>query len=564
MKFLKSTTFLSFLLLFSAFTLSAQLDFNWALTLGGAGSELTGNCRLDDQGNIYNTVIYRDTADLNPGPGVDMAFVQENEVFVLHKFNELGEYQWGGQFKTKGHAAGQIVEVRNNRILLIVYYTDSIFYIHPTPWMAATPGPNIAAISMNLDGQIISFRHIANTNRLYFSAFLTQEDGSILASGGFGESVQFNTPDSTKTYVPVGKDDAFIARFNDQIELEWLTLFAGKGDDFAISLFPGEEDKIYFAVIHDSTIVVPTNAGDVAFPANGEDNSIFGFAFPNGTIEAAYSLGGDLGDQIRNIVADTDGNMYINGYYTGEVNFQHPSQPPVVFTDEEEGEGFIAKYAPDGILDWVRIFTNGEYGGVYTMKIHRNAHLYFSGGFNLISDLDPGPDSMIVDGGYRGGLMAGKMSTTGDLVWVHSLLGEGFSGIRSFLPGTDEKVYIYGYYYESLDCDPGPDTVGITTLTGADAFLISCTEENVITSIPEANRFDLSVSPNPSSGDFEIKSASAIENISVYTLNGQLVSVPVQYNNLSATVGTQILQSGIYVAQIKTADGFSVLKLCKQ
>jgi hypothetical protein len=357
-----------------SFHLQAQLNFNWALTLGGAGSELIGLCSLDDQGNIYNTVTYRDTADLDPGPGTNMVFVQEHEVFVIHKFNSLGEFQWGGQFKTKGHAAGQIAEVRNNRILLIVYYTDSLFYIHNTPWMAASPGPSIAAISMNLDGQIISFRHIANTNNIYFSDFLTQEDGSILAGGGFGESVKFNTPDSTKTLVSAGQDDAFIARFNDQLELEWLTLFAGKGDDFTESVYPGDDDKIYFAIIHDSTVVVPTNDGDITFPANGDDNGIFGFALPNGTIEAAYRLGGDLGDQIRNILADTDGNMYINGYYTGEVNFQHPSQTPVVFTDEDEGEGFIAKYSSEGLLDWVRIFTNGDYGGVYTMKIPGFSH----------------------------------------------------------------------------------------------------------------------------------------------------------------------------------------------
>jgi hypothetical protein len=160
--------------------------------------------------------------------------------------------------------------------------------------------------------------------------------------------------------------------------------------------------------------------------------------------------------------------------------------------------------------------------------------------------------------------MAGKISTEGDLVWVHSFLGEQFKGIRTIVPATDDKVYIYGYYYGSLDCDPGPDTVGIITQTGADAFLISCTEENVITSIPPSNHFDLSVSPNPSSDDFEIKSASAIENIAVYTLSGQQVNIPVTYNNLSATVGAQSLLSGIYVARIKTADGFSVIKICKQ
>jgi hypothetical protein len=562
-KLLRSLFSLLFIASFFVNKGSAQLQFDYAITQGSNDTELTGSCKLDDQGGLYTTVAFRDTADLDPGPGVNMVFVADDEVFVLNKYTQDGQYLWSSQFRTVGDAAGYIAEIKHNSILMIVYYTDSLIYTHTSPWMIANPGPNLAAINLNLDGEVVAYRHIANNIDLYFSDFITQDDGSIVAGGGFSNSVTFNTPDSTRTLTTVGDDDAFIARFNEEMELEWITMFAGKGYDFTESVYNGEDGKIYYAVIHDSTIVLQTNHGEVTSPAFGEDNSIFGWALPDGTVDAAYIFGGDLGDQLRNIVADADGNMYINGYYTGEVNFQHPLGQPVVYTDYEEGEGFIAKYYPDGFLAWARIFTNGEYGGIYTMKLHRNTQLYFSGAFNLVSDLDPGPDSIIVDGGYDGDLMFGKMNTDGGLDWVYSIYGYSDEGIRNFFPGTDDKVYVHGYYYGDLDCDPGPDSVGIETQGGADLFLIRFTEENVITSTEITSEFLVTASPNPVSDELRITSESLIEHIQLFSFSGAQMIVPVIYESHSATVKADHLVPGFYVARVKSGNSYSTFKFIK-
>ena len=77
-----------------------------------------------------------------------MAFVAEDEPFVLNKYTQEGEYQWSGQFTTKGDAYGFMSEIKNNRILIILYYTDSLFYRHDTPWMIANPGKHLALITM--------------------------------------------------------------------------------------------------------------------------------------------------------------------------------------------------------------------------------------------------------------------------------------------------------------------------------------------------------------------------------------------------------------------------------
>lgn len=560
---LQSRFALILVLLNLSMVIHAQLNLDWALSQGSNDSDLTGGARIDDQGSIYFTANYRDTIDLDPGPGVNMAFVAEDEPFVLNKYTQQGEYQWSGQFTTIGDAYGFMSEIKNNRILIILYYTDSLFYQHDTPWMIANPGKHLALITMTLDGQIISHQHLSNNLDMYFSDFATQPDGSYIAGGGFDGHVTFFTSDSTRTILSAGNSDAFIAKFNDQAQLEWITLFAGKGYDFIESVQVGKNDLIYYAMIHDSTVTLATNHGQVVSPANGEDNSIFGTMTQEGVIETAFLFGGDLGDQLRNIDSDDDGNMYISGYFEGTVNFEHPSETPVLFTSLNESDGFISKYSPDGKLTWTRIFTNEDYGGVYTMSLHRNSHIYLAGGYTLRSDLDPGPDSIIVDGGYQGDVFAGKMDTDGNLEWVYSITGKSYTGIRSFLPGTDGKVFMQGYYWIDIDCDPGPDTTQFICEGGSDVYLIAFEEEGVVTANAEVPQINLLVHPNPASDFIQIKTDSPIEIVDVCSMQGVNILRFNGGNEHTLQMNIQDLTPGMYILRIKSADQYTTRKFLK-
>jgi hypothetical protein len=548
-------------LLHSTVILSAQLSLDWALTQGSNDSDLTGSCKIDDQGYLYTTVAFRDTIDLDPGPGENMVYVADDEIFVLNKYTQDGEYVWASQFKTNGDAAGSITEIRNNRIVMIVYYTDTLTYIHHTPWTTANPGKHMAVISMNLDGQIISFQHLANTNDLYFSDFVTQSDGSFLSCGGFEGAVTFTTPDSTKTVTSAGEYDAFIARFNANLEVEWFTLLASPGDDFAESIYVGHDDRIYFAMIHDSTITFQTNHGQVVSPADGEDNAVFGWLKSDGTIEAAYLFGGDLGDQLRTIAADENDNIYISGYFEGEVNFQHPSGTPVVYTSVNESDGFVAKYTSDGSLVWARIFTNEDYGGVYTMRLHRDTHLYLTGSYTGISDLDPGPDSLILDGGPQGDLFACKLDTDGNLTWVYSFPGIGFNGIRNLIPAPDGKLFIHGYYFNTIDYDPGPKEQLFHSQGGSDVFVIGFTEENVVTSSSDAPSSSILIFPNPAKDFVEIKTDSPIEFVEVYSSNGTRILHTRSDHQLATRINVSSLPAGLFFLQVKTESQYITQKI---
>lgn len=544
-------------------SLHAQLSLDWALTQGSPDSDLTGSCKIDDQGGIYTTVVFRDSTDLDPGPEENWVNVLDDEIFVINKYTQEGDYVWSGQFITIGDAYGLIAEILNNRIMLVVYYTDTLTYLHDTPWAMAHPGHNIALISLTLDGEIISFQHLVNSHDIYFSDFTSQDDGAMLACGSFEGAVTFNTADSTKTLVSIGDYDSFIVRFNHHLETEWLTVLASYGADFAENIFIREDGRIYFAVVHDSTLFLQTNHGQVISPADGEDNAIFGWLASDGTIEQVYLFGGALGDQIRSIAADESGHMYISGYFEGEVNFQHPDNTPDIYTSINDGDGFVAKYTPEGTLLWARIFPNEDYGGVYTMRLHRGTHLYLSGSYKGRSDLDPGPDSMIVESGPQPDLFACKLDTDGNLHWVYTFGGIGFKGIRNMIPSPDGKLFLQGYYGNTLDCDPGPNQYEFVSKGGSDVFLIAFTEAGVITGSKEMPAMSMTIYPNPAGDHLEISIDSPIERVDIYTLNGTRMLLSEGNNQYTFSVNTNDFPPGLYMMRVLSLGQYATQPFLK-
>lgn len=137
----------------------------------------------------------------------------------------------------------------------------------------------------------------------------------------------------------------------------------------------GQKDD--FAIVYEDTLTIGQGQQHKFFL--DQENGLFGYVTPDNNDFAAYSFGGDLGDELRSVAADDAGNYYVCGSFEGTVNFEHPDASPVVFTAVNESDGFVSKYTPDGHLAWTRIIKDSEYGALYALYIHRDNQLYLAG-----------------------------------------------------------------------------------------------------------------------------------------------------------------------------------------
>jgi hypothetical protein len=544
--------------------LFGQLNFEWAFQTGSTKSDFVSSALLDSGGNLWSFTIYSDTTDLDPGLNVDQVVPVRSRFVALSKFDADGLYLNSLIFDAGTNPGGELLEIKDDKMQLIIYFTDSLTYSYQgnQTTIAIRTGDNVCLLTMDLSGQLLKQFIIPVRHAFYISNAYALSDGSTILGGAFTDTFSFDPGNSPLSVISNGGYDALVARLDADYNVQWLKTIGSVGDDFLEDLsLP--KDKFYFTLVHEETLTVQTADGQKTFTSNGDDNNVYGYFNLDGSIQKAFGFGGDLGDQIRTISPDDEGNMYISGYFEGEVNFQHPALLPVFYTSENEPDGFIAKYAPDGSLVWTRIITDSDYGGMYTMNLERGNELYLTGSFAGIADLNPGPDSIIVDAGDRGDIYTIKFNLEGDMMWVYSFPGTGFAGIRSLLVGTPDKVYLQGYTFDTLDCDPGMDEFLILTNGGSDLIMIGLTEENVISATDRFSHFTTMIYPNPSSDEIHIKSEFPVDHLLVYSMDGNALNLPVQHNGEEYVINLRGLAPGMYVVHSIAAEKSSVVRIIK-
>lgn len=547
------------------FTLVGQLNLEWAFSSGSLKSDFPGSLVADSKGNLWTITKFSDTTDIDPGPGEDIVIPVRSNFMALSTFSADGAYLHSGIFDAGNNSGGGILEIKEDKMTMLLYFTDSLVfnYLGEKTIISNTPGLQACLLTLDTEGQVVDQYVFPYRHPFYFSDFFSLPDGSMILGGGFTDTFSFDPGSSVETYISRGGYDGIIAKLDSNHEVQWIKTYGSAGEDYLEDIF-NDQDLFYFTMTHQDTIPIPTADGIVDFPSNGKDNNVFGAITLDGTIQHAFGFGGDLGDQVRNIVADSEGNMYICGYFEGEVNFQHPSAIPELHTSVDKSDGFVSKYTPEGLLVWTRIFTDTYYGGLYTMSLERGNELYLSGSFSQKGDLDPGPDSIIVQTNNRGDIYAVKLTTDGELKWVYTFPGTDFEGIRTVLLGADNNVYIQGYFYDSLDCNPTEDQTLLVSIGGSDFFIMGFTEENVISGTDQLVGLSTLVYPNPSQDEIHVQTDFPVDHVSVYAMDGTLLNLPVTTSANECIINLKGLTPGMYIVRTVAAGQLSASRIIKQ
>lgn len=149
------------------------------------------------------------------------------------------------------------------------------------------------------------------------------------------------------------------------------------------------------------------------------------------TVLSALSVGNDAGHTAAEDVAvDAAGNTYQTGYFGGTVDFDPARALPGnadVVTARGSSDAFVAKYAPDNSLVWVRrmggdsITERSDLGR--SIAIDASGNVYVTGSFSGTADFgtitrtaSDGSDAFTV-----------KLNSAGALQWANNWDGSGYS-----------------------------------------------------------------------------------------------------------------------------------------
>ena len=187
------------------------------------------------------------------------------------------------------------------------------------------------------------------------------------------------------------------------------------------------------------------------------------------SLEWAKGIGGINSEQGRSIKADAFGNTYFTGYYENSVDFD-PGPGVCNMTSNGYTDIFISKLDAKGKFVWAK-----SIGGIYSensfsIDVDASGYIYITGYYGQTVDFDPGPGiyNLTFSGWYDTFVL--KMDTAGNFVWAKKLGGVSEDIGMSITTDDWGNVYTTGWFQDTSDFDPGPDTFNLAA-TGRDFFI---------------------------------------------------------------------------------------------
>ena len=210
--------------------------------------------------------------------------------------------------------------------------------------------------------------------------------------------------------------------------------------------------------------------GDDTHTSNGGADIFVTKYNADGSYGWTKSIGGTAEDYGQGIAVDSDGNIFITGYFQGTINFDDSGG-----TDNHTSGGgtdiFITKYYSDGSYDWTRtIGTTGDQLG-YAITIDNNDDVITIGNFSGTVNFDAsgGTDN---HSSTSGNVFISKYLNDGSYSWTRTFGKSGQDWYYDVTSDADDYIYATGFFTGTADFD-GSDGVDNYTSSGSDDIYIT-------------------------------------------------------------------------------------------
>lgn len=174
--------------------------------------------------------------------------------------------------------------------------------------------------------------------------------------------------------------------------------------------------------------------------------------------EWAKSIGSASFDIGKSIALDGT-SLVVTGQFDGVADFD---PGPGVYNLSSNGgvDLYVLKLDTSGQFIWAKQFGNTQFENATCIQTDNLGNIYVTGIFTGAVDFDPGPGVFNVSSGTGSACFVLKLNSAGDLVWARSYIGVN---LESFTLDAGYNIIATGYFWGSIDFDPGPGIFTATT-----------------------------------------------------------------------------------------------------
>jgi hypothetical protein len=223
-----------------------------------------------------------------------------------------------------------------------------------------------------------------------------------------------------------------------------------------------------------------------SYDAHFNDHGSVAKYSPTGALRWAQPLGASVAEEVWGLAADGDGNVYVTGWFSGNLNGRG--------TGAARSSAFVEKLDGDGNVVWTNSLAVanpvGPYGipalaaGIgYGIAVDSARNVYVTGAFTGIATLDGGVSPITSSGnGWARSGFAAKLNSVGTFVWADPIgvgrpyYNDGAEG-RAIAVDSARNVYVTGDFSGTVNFNPAAGGLW-RTATGLESAFVTRLDAN--------------------------------------------------------------------------------------
>jgi hypothetical protein len=465
----------------------------WVAGIGGANTETMNGATTDADGNLYVCGYIGGSITLNNantiGGGSISVTAYGSPCSIVIKYSSSGTALWGvvngstGQsvvYSVVTDASGNVYSTGTYSSTAAVTMRNAdggdAGYILPISSNFGAANNQIT-VGYTSSGTVFSVNIIRGDNpadffvprsiAIYGSTLYTigtskLRERAIVQNTGTNITYPNSAVGGTLSLANAGGNDCYIAKYGTYGNTVWAARIAGTAADQGFATTTDTAGNVLVTGYYSAALTLynTTTAGgstSLSF-TGGTDCFIAKYSSAGSVVWAAQISGASTNSEYGNgVVADTAGNVYVGGTYTGGTVLLY-NTPGVggstSLTLTGTQNGFIAKYSSTGSVAWAAQIACSGTASVKALSIDSAGNVYAVGTYNAALTLYNtsgvgGSTSVAYSSGNN--FFLAKYSSSGSVSWAAQITGpvtaDTISGVSTDSTGN---VYIAGSYSAAL------------------------------------------------------------------------------------------------------------------
>lgn len=404
----------------------------------------------------------------------DIAFNKNGESFICGDFEEsftlnaeeylakgkrghfiscmdsIGTIKWLKTFESSDYSSIAGLEVgQDGMIYLVGKFSDTLYFEEHSLF-----GRNqLFYIKLDTSGELSEFNVLLPDFNGYVKSFFLDTLNNFILAGDFRRDIKIGNDHFRSS----GKRDIFFLRISQELVIEGINTFGGKGRDELIGICQQSNNElILYGNFEDKIDLI-----DTAIISKGKKDVFLLYGSSSGTFKNALAIGGRNNDEVQSVVSDITGNIYIAGQFKNTLVLDSN-----VLSSSGGNDIFLAHYSKYRKFKSVKTWGGAGNDRPMSLVVDRNLQLFLSGVYN--KSIKFGEDTLQSNNRFSNGFLALYTERDG-IKWLKDFKGDSEEIPRKLFLNGNARFLLSGTFLEDLQFD----NRSLKSKGLSDAFLIS-------------------------------------------------------------------------------------------